>query len=335
VNANDWTPADFAARGFEEHRTHLRSVAYRMLGSLTEAEDAVQEAWLRLSRAGTGDVRDLRAWLTTVVSRVCLDMLRSRASRREDSLDSDVNVHVPDPIVTPVGDDPAEQAVLADSVGIALLVVLDTLAPAERLAFVLHDVFAVPFEQIGPILDRSPAAAKQLASRARRRLHTTQAHADTDTVADSPAMSASGATASAEPGGAAPVVTADLSRQWAVVDAFLAASREGDFARLLTILDPDVVLRADAGAGPLGPSTLVRGAREVIAQAQRFAPLNRFARPVLVNGGPGFLVARDGEPLALMAVTVHAGRITEMDVLADPDRLARLDLTAVLPSADD
>ncbi len=329
VNANDWTPADFEARGFEEHRAHLRSVAYRMLGSLTEAEDAVQEAWLRLSRAGAGDVRDLRAWLTTVVSRVCLDMLRSRASRREDSLDADV--HVPDPIVTPVGDDPAEQAALADSVGIALLVVLDTLAPAERLAFVLHDVFAVPFEQIGPILDRSPAAAKQLASRARRRLHNTPAQPDTG-AADSAAISASGAAASAEPGGAAPAVTADLGRQWAVVDAFLAASREGDFARLLAILDPDVVLRADAGAGPLGPSTLVRGAREVIAQAQRFAPLGRFARPVLVNGGPGFLVAREGEPLALMAVTVHDGRITEMDVLADPDRLARLDLTAVLPA---
>jgi RNA polymerase sigma-70 factor, ECF subfamily len=301
VNTTDWQPADFAAHAFEEHRAHLSSVAYRMLGSLTEAEDAVQEAWLRLSRADTGDVRDLRAWLTTVVSRVCLDLLRSRASRREDSLDS--GVHVPDPIVTPAGDDPADQAVLADSVGIALLVVLDTLSPAERLAFVLHDVFAVPFEQIGPILDRSPAAAKQLASRARRRLR------------------------------AAPGAAADLGRQWAVVDAFLAASREGDFERLLTILDPDVVLRADAGRGPFGPSTLTRGAREVIAQARRFAPLGRFARPVLVNGGPGFLVARDGEPLALMAVTVRDGRIAEMDVLADPDRLARLDLTAVLPAS--
>jgi RNA polymerase sigma factor (sigma-70 family) len=290
----------FEEHGFEEHRAHLRAVAYRMLGSLTEAEDAVQEAWLRLYRADTGDVRDMRAWLTTVVSRVCLDMLRSRASHREDSLDADV--HVPDPIVTPVDDDPAEQAILADSVGIALLVVLDTLSPAERLAFVLHDVFAVPFEQIAPILDRSPAAAKQLASRARQRLRT------------------------------APGPAADLGRQWAVVDAFLAASRDGDFERLLTILDPDVVLRADAGTGPLGPSTLVRGARAVLAQAQRFAPLSRYARPVLVNGGPGFLVARDGERLALMAVTVQDGRITEMDVLADPDRLARLDLSAVLPA---
>ena len=333
VNTMDGPAADFAAHGFEEHRAHLRSVAYRMLGSLTEAEDAVQEAWLRLNRADTGDVRDLRAWLTTVVSRVCLDMLRSRASRREDSMDADV--HLPDPIVTRVGDDPAEHAILADSVGIALLVVLDTLSPAERLAFVLHDVFAVPFEQIGPILDRSPAAAKQLASRARRRLRTAPAHPAVGQGAGQgvdqarePAAGFAGEPAAGFVAG----VTAGLSRQWAVVDAFLAASREGDFTGLLAILDPDVVLRADAGAGPFGPSVLVRGAREVIAQAQRFAPLGRFARPVLVNGGPGFLVARDGEPLALMAVTVHDGRITEMDVLADPDRLARFDLSAVLPA---
>jgi RNA polymerase sigma factor (sigma-70 family) len=319
----------FEARSFEEHRAHLRSVAYRMLGSLTEAEDAVQEAWLRLYRADTGDVRDLRAWLTTVVSRVCLDMLRSRASRREDSLDADV--HLPDPIVTRVDDDPAEHAILADSVGIALLVVLDTLSPAERLAFVLHDIFAVPLEQIGPILDRSPAAAKQLASRARRRLRTAPAHPAVGHAADQAGEQAAGS--GGEPAvGAAPDVTADIGRQWAVVDAFLAASREGDFERLLAILDPDVVLRADAGTGPFGPSTLVRGAREVIAQAQRFAPLARFARPVLVNGGPGFLVARDGEPIAVMAVTVRDGKIAEMDVLADPDRLARLDLTAVLPA---
>jgi RNA polymerase sigma factor (sigma-70 family) len=327
VKATDWSAADFEAHGFEEHRAHLRSVAYRMLGSLTEAEDAVQEAWLRLSRAETGDVRDLRAWLTTVVSRVCLDMLRSRATRREDSLD----VHVPDPIVTRVDDDPAEHAIIADSVGIALLVVLDTLPPAERLAFVLHDVFAVPFEQIGPILDRSPAAAKQLASRARRRLRATTAHPATDRAAPDQAAAPAAMSPGGPAAGAAPASTAGLARQWAVVDAFLAASREGDFAGLLAILDPDVVLRADAGAGPFGPSTVVRGAREVIAQAQRFAPLGRFARPVLVNGGPGFLVARDGEPLALMAVTVHDGRITEMDVLADPARLSRLDLTTVLP----
>jgi RNA polymerase sigma-70 factor (ECF subfamily) len=294
-----------------------------MLGSLTEAEDAVQETWLRLNRSGAADVRDMRAWLTTVVSRVCLDMLRSRATRREDSLDADV--HLPDPIVTPVDDDPAEQAILADSVGIALLVVLDTLSPGERLAFVLHDVFAVPFEQIGPILDRSPAAAKQLASRARQRLRTAPARSSGGYAGDQAGEASAGLQ-----GEAGPAPAADLGRQWEVVDAFLAASREGDFARLLAILDPDVVLRADAGTGPFGPSTLVRGAREVLAQAQRFAPLGRFARPVLVNGGPGFLVARDGEPIAVMAVTVRDGKIAEMDVLADPDRLARLDLTAVL-----
>ena len=304
METTDWPGADF-----EAHRAHLRSVAYRMLGSLNEADDAVQESWLRLSRADTGDVRDLRAWLTTVVSRVCLDMLRSRTTRREDSLDA----HVPDPIVTRVDDDPAEHAVMADSVGIALLVVLDTLPPAERLAFVLHDVFAVPFEQIGPILDRSPAAAKQLASRARHRLRTAPAHP----VATS---------ADAGPAAGSPTGSADLARQWTVVDAFLAASQEGDFEGLLAILDPDVVLRADAGAGPFGPSEVVRGAHAVMAQAQRFAPLGRFARPVLVNGAPGFIVVRDGEPIAVMALTVQDDKITEMDVLADPVRLSRLDL---------
>jgi RNA polymerase sigma factor (sigma-70 family) len=318
VETTDWQGADFEAHGFEEHRAHLRSVAYRMLGSLNEAEDAVQESWLRLSRADTGDVRDMRAWLTTVVSRVCLDMLRSRATRREDSLD----VHLPDPVVTRVDDDPAEHALLADSVGIALLVVLDTLPPAERLAFVLHDVFAVPFEQIGPILDRTPAAAKQLASRARHRLRTVPDHPG--------ATAADGGPAGDSSPGPVLVSSADLARQWTVVDAFLAASRNGDFEGLLAILDPDIVLRADAGAGPFGPSGLTRGAREVIAQAQRFAPLGRFARPVLVNGAPGFLIVRDGEPLALMAVTVHGGRITELDVLADPARLAALDLAAVI-----
>ena len=314
MDTADWPAADFGARGFEEHRAHLRSVAYRMLGSLNEADDAVQEAWLRLSRADTGDVRDLRAWLTTVVSRVCLDMLRSRASRREDPLD----VHVPDPIVTRVDDDPAEHALLADSVGIALLVVLDTLPPAERLAFVLHDVFAVPFEQIGPVLDRSPAAAKQLASRARHRLRVAPAQRAATSRGSAPAAAGPGGPVSGAPG--------NLSRQWTVVDAFLAASREGDFEGLLAILDPDIVLRADAGGGPLGPSVLVRGAREVIAQARRFAPLGRFARPVLVNGAPGFLVARGGEPLALLAVTVQHDKITELDILADPARLRELDL---------
>jgi RNA polymerase sigma factor (sigma-70 family) len=292
---------DWPTAYFEEQRPHLRSVAYRMLGSVSEADDAVQETWLRLSRSGGDDVRDLRAWLTTVVSRVCLDMLRSRAAHREESLD----VHVPDPlVVTPVTDDPAEHAVLADSVGLALLVVLDTLAPAERLAFVLHDVFAVPFEQIGSILDRSPAAAKQLASRARQRVR----------------------------GAGTPTTATDLARQWEVVEAFFAAANDGDFEALLALLDPDVVLRADAGASPLGPSHLIRGARDVIAQAQRFTPLGRYAQRVLVNGGPGALVVTQGKPLALASITVVNGKITELDFLADPDRLASLDLTAVLPS---
>jgi RNA polymerase sigma factor (sigma-70 family) len=301
VNTSDWPTGQF-----EENRDHLRSVAYRMLGSLTEAEDAVQEAWLRLSRSDTGDVRDLRAWLTTVVSRVCLDMLRSRASRREDSLDADV--HVPDPIVTRADDAPEEQAILADSVGIALLVVLDTLSPAERLAFVLHDVFAVPFEQIGPILDRSPAAAKQLASRARRRLR--------GTASDS-----------------APSGAAEAARQRRVVEAFQAASAGGDFEALLAILDPDVVLRADVGAGSaFGPSHVIRGAEVVAAQARRFAPLGPYAHPVTVNGGPGVIVAPNGQPVALLAMTVAGDRITEIDIIADPARLARLNLTELLDS---
>jgi RNA polymerase sigma factor (sigma-70 family) len=298
--------SDWPTAHFEELRPHLRSVAYRMLGSVSDADDAVQETWLRLSRSGGDDVRDLRAWLTTVVSRVCLDMLRSRAAHRAEPLD----VHVPDPlVVTPVAvnpaeGDPAEHAVLADSVGLALLVVLDTLAPAERLAFVLHDVFAVPFEQIGSILDRSPAAAKQLASRARQRVR----------------------------GAGTPTSAASLARQWEVVEAFFAAANDGDFEALLGLLDPDVVLRADAGASPLGPSQLIRGARDVVAQAQRFTPLGRYAHRVLVNGGPGALVVTQGKPLALASITVVNGKITELDFLADPDRLASLDLTAVLPA---
>lgn len=302
MNSTDWPTGQF-----EDNRDHLRSVAYRMLGSLTEAEDAVQEAWLRLSRADTGDVRDMRAWLTTVVSRVCLDMLRSRASRREDSIDTDV--HVPDPIVTRIDDAPEEQAILADSVGIALLVVLDTLSPAERLAFVLHDVFAVPFEQIGPILDRSPAAAKQLASRARRRLRGT-----------------------ASPD-ATPSDAAEAARQRRVVAAFQAASAGGDFEALLAILDPDVVLRADVGAGSaFGPSRVLHGAEAVAAQARRFAPLSQYAHPVMVNGGPGVIVAPNGQPVALLAMTVSGDRISEIDIIADPVRLARLSLTDLLDS---
>ncbi len=292
MGTTDWPAAEFQA-----HRAHLRAVAYRMLGSLAEADDAVQETWLRLTSTDTDDVRNLRAWLTTVVSRVCLDMLRARTARREDPLD----VHVPDPIVTPIADDPEHHALLADSVGLALLVVLDTLSPAERLAFVLHDIFAVPFDQIGPILGRSPAAAKQLASRARHRLR-----------------------------GAPAAATADPARQHQMADAFLAASRGEDFGDLLAILDPEVVLRADAGAGPLGPSRLIRGAPEVAAQARRFAHLSRFAQPVLVNGTPGFLVARDGRPLALIGIAVRDDKITEIDILADPERLSRLDLAGLI-----
>ena len=326
---------------FEEQRPYLRAVAYRMLGSLSEADDAVQETWLRLNRSDAGEVRDLRAWLTTVVSRVCLDMLRSRAARREDSLD---DVHLPDPIVTrasdaAAGDDPQEHAVLADSIGLALLVVLDTLSPSERLAFVLHDIFALPFDEIGQILDRSPAAAKQLASRARRRLReagsieTDDGHdgdAGAGDTGDLAGLTRPAAPAGGRAGGRASGVVTDPARQWRVVDAFLAAARDGDFERLLTILDPDVVLRADAGAGPLGPSQIVRGAHAVIAQARRFAPLGRHARRVTVNGGPGFMVVTDGEPLAVMAITVSGDRIVEMDILADPERLARLDLSDVL-----
>jgi len=294
MGTTDWLAAEF-----QEHRAHLRAVSYRMLGSLAEADDAVQETWLRLTSADTGDVRNLRAWLTTVVSRVCLDMLRARTSRRENPLD--VAVHVPDPVVAPAADDPEQHALLADSVGLALLVVLDTLSPTERLAFVLHDVFAVPFDQIGPVLDRSPAAAKQLASRARQRLR-----------------------------GAGAPAASDPARQREVAEAFLAAARGEDFEGLLAVLAPDVVLRADAGTGPLGPSQIVRGAPEVAASARRFTPLARLARPVLVNGTPGYLVAWNGQPLAVIGLAVRDGKITEIDILADPERLRQLDLAGLI-----
>jgi RNA polymerase sigma factor (sigma-70 family) len=289
---------DLLADRFEANRTHLRAVAYRMLGSVSEADDAVQEAWLRLSRQSDPDeLENLRAWLTTVVARVSLDMLRSRRSRREDPLDT----RVPEPIVSHEdGVDPEHEALLADSVGLALQVVLETLSPAERLAFVLHDMFAVPFDEIAPIVDRSPAAARQLASRARRRVQ-----------------------------GAAPEPDADLVRQREVVDAFLAASREGDFEALVAVLDPDVVLHADQGALRPGASRVLRGARAVAGQAFGYAHLARFARPALVNGTPGFVVIRDGRPFAVAGFTVARGRIAEIDILADPERLARLDLTVL------
>ncbi len=288
---------DGLATSFEAHRAHLRAVAYRMLGSLSEAEDAVQETWLRLARADTSEVTNLGGWLTTVVARVCLDMLRARKARREDPFD----VHLPDPIVGPAPDsDPEPHALLADSLGLALLVVLDTLSPTERLAFVLHDIFAVSFDEVASILDRSPAAAKQLASRARRRLR-----------------------------GAPPRTAVDPLRHRQVVNAFLAAAREGDFDALLTVLDPEVVLRADAGAGPLGPSRLIHGAPAVARQALRFASLARFARPVTVNGGPGLLGTRDGKPFSILSATIRDDAIIEIDILADPQRLARLDLSSL------
>ena len=290
--------ATLAAQAFEQHRTHLRAVAYRMLGSISEADDAVQEAWLRLARSETDDVRNLRAWLTTVVARVCLDMLRSRGTRREEPLD---DVHLPDPIVTSIETfDPEEQAVLADSVGLASLVVLDTLSPNERLAFVLHDIFGVPFEQIGSIIDRSQDAAKQLASRARARLR------------------------------GAPTPPVDVRKHREVVDAFLAASRAGDFEGLLAVLHPDVVLRADAGVGPLGPSVVIRGAEAVLRQAQRYSAFAKFTRPVLVNGLPGFVVIRDGVAMSLLSAHVEDGRIVELDIIADPERLQRLGVAAAV-----
>jgi RNA polymerase sigma-70 factor (ECF subfamily) len=288
---------DWLADRFEANRAHLRGVAYRMLGSLTEADDAVQEAWLRLSRTDTSDVANLRAWLTTVVGRVCLNMLRSRGTRRESSLDT----HLPDPIVSPeAGLDPEQEAVLGDSVGLALLVVLDSLTPAERVAFVLHDVFALPFEEIAPIVGRNPAAARQLASRARRRVQ------------------------------GAPVPDVGLDGQWAVVDAFLAAARDGDFERLLAVLDPDVVVRSDWGVARPGATSLVRGARAVAEQAMSFRQFAETATRVLVNGIPGGVAwAPDGSPFAVLALTVRRGRIVAIDVLADADRLRQLDLTEV------
>jgi len=287
VDEHDWL-----AQRFEAHRTHLKAVAYRMLGSLSEADDAVQESWLRLSRSSGGEVENLGGWLTTVVARVCLDMLRSRRSRREEPL----GAHLPDPIVSRAdGIDPEHEALLADSVGLALLVVLETLAPAERLAFVLHDMFAVPFDEIATIMDRSPNAAKQLASRARRRVR------GVDTVPD-----------------------ADLARQREVVEAFLAASRGGDFDALVAVLDPDVVLRADRGAVPAGISTVIRGAAVVAAQALTFARLSQLAQPVLVNGTAGLFTAVRGQPLSVMGFTVTRGKIVEIDILADPARLPRV-----------
>jgi RNA polymerase sigma factor (sigma-70 family) len=284
---------EWLTQQFEAQRPHLRAVAYRMLGSLSEADDAVQDAWLRLNRADTGEVENLGGWLTTVVARLALNMLRSRKIRREQPLDT----HVPDPIVDPAdGTAPEHETLLADSVGLALLVVLETLTPPERLAFVLHDMFAVPFAEIATILDRSPDAARQLASRARRRVR-----------------------------GAAPPPDADLTAQWEVVDAFLAAAREGDFEALVAVLDPDVRLRADAGL--TGLSRHVRGAQTVASQATMWSRVRLSMQRALVNGAPGLVGIRDGRPFSIMALTIKAGKIVEMDILADPERIAQIDLT--------
>ncbi|TDD71518.1 sigma-70 family RNA polymerase sigma factor [Actinomadura rubrisoli] len=292
MDDNDWLIARF-----EEQRTRLRAVAYRMLGSLSEADDAVQEAWLRLSRADTSGVENLNAWLTTVVGRVCLNMLRSRGTRREDPLD----VKAPDPVADQAdGGDPEQEALLADSVGLALLVVLDTLTPAERLAFVLHDMFAVPFDEIGPMMDRSPTAARQLASRARRRVK--------------------GGTATPEP---------DLTRQRRVVDAFLAASRGGDFDALVSLLHPDVVLRADRSAGPAPEPLVIRGAHAVTKRASAASGRARFSQPALVNGSVGLVMAPRGRLFLVLDFTIVDDKITEIDIIADPDRLRDLDLAVL------
>jgi RNA polymerase sigma factor (sigma-70 family) len=284
---------DWLADRFQEHRPRLRAVAYRILGSTSEADDAVQEAWIRLSRSDADEIDNLQAWLVTAVGRVALNMLRSRKRRGEEPLET----HLPDPIVDRAdGVDPEHEALLADSVGLALLVVLETLTPAERLAYVLHDMFSVPFEEIGAILERSPDAARQLASRGRRRIRGAHATPDGDTAA-----------------------------QQQVVDAFLAASREGDFDALLAVLDPDIVLREDSGTGAIHE---VRGAQNVARRAAAFSRLDLVVRPALINGAPGWVSHLHGEPFAIAALTTRNGRITTMDILVDHARLARLDLTA-------
>jgi RNA polymerase sigma-70 factor, ECF subfamily len=284
---------EWLAERFEEHRSRLRAVAYRMLGSVSEADDAVQEAWLRLSRSDADAIENLGAWLTTVVARISLNTLRARSSRREQP----IGVRVPEPVVDRAdGTDPEHEALLADAVGLALLVVLETLTPAERLAFVLHDMFAMPYDEIAPIVDRSPEAARQLASRARRRVQRTD-----------------------------PVPDPDLEVQWAAVDAFLAAARQGDFDALVAILDPDVVLRADQGVAA-GGSREARGAATVAGQAVTWSRVDLEMRRALVNGAAGLVATRNGQLFSVGAFTVRGGRIVEIDILADPERLGRLDL---------
>ena len=290
MNENEWI-----AQRFEEHRAHLRAVAYRMLGSLSEADDAVQDAWIRVSRAGTSEVENLGGWLTTIVARVCLNMLRARNARREESLE----VHLPDPVVTlETETQPEDEAFLADSVGLALLVVLDTLTPAERLAFVLHDMFDLPFDEIAPMLGRSPEAARQLASRARRRVR------------------------GAEVRGPDP----DLARQREVVDAFYRAARGGDVEALVALLHPDAVYRADFGTIP-GASRVLRGPAAIAGQAMTAALLDAEIHPALVNGAAGALITLEDRPFAIMGFTVSDGKIVEIDVIADPERVARIAAT--------
>ena len=285
---------EFLARRFEENRGHLRAVAYRMLGSVSEADDAVQEAWIRLARTDIGDVDNLTGWLTTVTARVCLNMLRSRQTRREDPLD----VFIPEPILGPDGgSDPEHEALLADSVGLALLVVLEMLSPAERLAFVLHDMFAMSFDEIAPLVDRTPAAARQLASRARRRVQ-----------------------------GAAPVQDPDVAQQRQVVEAWLDATRSGDFDALVSLLDPDVLLRVDYGPTPIGVNQLIRCAHAVASQARLYAQAAAAARTILVNGMPGLISVLDGKVFSVGALTVTNGKIVEIDIIVDPERLAKLDI---------
>jgi RNA polymerase sigma factor (sigma-70 family) len=291
VNERDWL-----AERFHEHRPRLRAVAYRVLGSTSEADDAVQEAWIRLSRSDAGAIDNLEAWLVTVVGRVALDILRARKTRREESLET----HLPDPIIDSAdGVDPQNQALLADSVGLALLVVLEKLTPAERLAFVLHDMFAIPFEEIAPIVDRTPEAARQLASRARRRVR-----------------------------GSAPTQDSDLPAQWEVVEAFLAAARNGDVEGLVAVLDPDVVLRSDGGA-ITGLSQYVQGAQAVASQAQMWARVDLTMRRALVNGGVGMVAYLRGKPFSVAACAIKDGKIVELDFLVDPKRVSELDLTAL------
>jgi RNA polymerase sigma-70 factor (ECF subfamily) len=288
VDENEWL-----ARRFEEHRIHLRAVAYRMLGSLSDADDAVQDAWVRVSRAETDDVQNLGGWLTTIVARICLNMLRSRNVRREDSLE----VHLPDPVISPEGVlRPEDEAMLADSVGLALQIVLDALAPAERLAFVLHDMFDLPFEEIAPMVGRSPTATRQLASRARRRV----------TGAENP---------SPDP---------DLARQRAVVDAFFSAARNGDFEALVALLHPEVVLRADYGPARPGASTVIHGASAVASQARLGANPAAQIQPALVNGASGVVITIGGRPHVVMAFTVVEDKVIEIDVIADPERVRRV-----------